>query len=227
LWTAALVLALWPARREADQQTEARPAQPPSRLSDWFAILADRRFWLAIVFAFVGGAAFEGVGLLLGPYLVESGMTGSEVGRFQLGALAGALAVGALLGGRISDRLGHVRVAWFSLLALVLASVSLGLAEANASDDSRAIQLALIEFVYFVVGIFTASSYALFMDLSAARWKATLFSVFMGATNACESASAFAVGQLVPAFSFSGAFIIMTLPSLLGLAILPLLRKKS
>lgn len=228
LWTAALLLAAWSARTVGEpSSTDALEPRPAGRWSDWWAILVDRRLWLAILFALVGGAAFETVGLLLGPYLIESGMTQADVGRFQLGPVAVALAAGALVGGRVSDRLGHIRVAWFSLLAMVLASLSLGLAEAYSPQGAtRAVQLGLIEFEYFVVGVFTASSYALFMDLSAARWKATLFSVFMGATNACESASGFASGQLAATLGFSSTFIIMTVPSLLGLAILPLLRKE-
>lgn len=225
LWGAALLLAVWP--RKSRDAAPVLPVEPGGSLSDWLAILADRRFWIALAFAFVGGAAFEGVGILLGPYLIASGFTREQVGRFQLGPLAAALAVGALAGGRISDQFGHVRVAWCSLLCMILAACALALAEANAASESRALEQALIVFQWVVVGVFTASSYAMFMDLSAARWKATLFSVFMGATNACEAASGFAAGQLAAAFGFSTAFIMMTVPSLLGLLLLPLLRKRA
>jgi hypothetical protein len=64
------------------------------------------------------------------------------------------------------------------------------------------------------------------MDLSASRWKATMFSAFMGATNACEAGSTFAAGRLATSYGFAATFIIMVIPSLLGLILLPLLRRR-
>jgi MFS family permease len=140
---------------------------------------------------------------------------------FQLGPLAAALGSGALAGGFLADRLGHVRVAWCSLLALIVFNLLLG-----AVGEVSWLALVVIVAEYAVIGIFTASSYALFMDIASAGLKATLFSAFTGATNACEAFSALAAGRLAVTFSFSAAFTMMTLPSLVALAILPWLRKR-
>ncbi len=223
LWTAAIVLGFLLSTAERTSKTNVGDvrAQPSIVL-----ILRGGLFWLAVLFAFVGGAAFESVGALLGPYLQDAALSLEQIGLFQIGPLAGAMALGALFGGKVADRFGHVRVAWCGLLALVLLNLTLGLTE-MAEDASSAIRLPLIIAVYVVIGIFTASSYALFMDLAQGRWQATVFSALMGVTNACEAGSAYASGWLAAAFGYSATFIMMTVPSVVGLAILPLLRRRS
>ncbi|MBP1689319.1 MAG: hypothetical protein H6Q33_5462 [Deltaproteobacteria bacterium] len=71
------------------------------------------------------------------------------------------------------------------------------------------------------IGAFTASSYALFMELTDPALGATQFSTFMAATNACESWSSAAVGRMIPAIGYPGAFSLLALVSL---ATLPVLR---
>jgi MFS family permease len=230
LWSTALIMVFWrPRKPSAAERTTMQEAAPAAAMDDGFRladILRDRRTWIAIAFALVGGAAFESLGALLGPFLVEAGITLDSIGAFQLGPLAGALAVGALVGGRIADRFGHVRVAWCSLLVMVGLNIALGLVEAYAATEHHTLRLCVITAQYAVVGVFTASSFALFMDLSASRWKATMFSAFMGATNACEAGSTFAAGRLATSYGYAATFIIMVIPSLLGLILLPLLRRR-
>ncbi len=232
LWLAALALLLLPPLRNA------APVGRRSAAETWQGvrqILRNPRIWLALLFALVGGTAFEAVGALVGPYLTAAQFQLESIGLFQIGPLAGAMAAEALVGGRISDRFGHVRVAWFSLALLIGFNIVLGVL-GLAAPGAHYASLGLITAQYAVIGVFTASSYALLMDLAWGRWQATLFSAFMGATNACEVASTFVAGRLVasvpapaaaPTLGFSSTFIIMTLPSLAGLAILPLLRRRA
>lgn len=231
LWSTAMLLAIWSPRR----RNEVPPPVPnpthqqvdgPSSAAGLAAILGDQRIWLAFAFALVGGTAFEGVGALLGPFLVESGVALESVGAFQLGPLAGALAIGALLGGRLADRFGHTVVAMCSLTIVAGLCVALGTADAYTQPDYHALRLGIIVALFAVVGTFTASSYALFMDLSTSRWKGTLFSAFMGATNACEAGSAFVAGQLAVNFGFPATFTMMIVPSLVGVGLLLRLRSR-
>ncbi len=177
-------------------------------------------------FALTGGAAFETVGALLGPYLQALSLSLSEMGLFQIGPLAAAMAAGALVGGRVADRFGHVRVAWLAGCGLVCLNLALA-AVGVYWPDVTWLRLAVIVCQYVVIGIFTASTYALFMDLAAGRWQATLFSALMGATNACEAASALLAGRLATNVGFSAVFIMMTVPSLFGLVILPFLQRRT
>jgi len=229
LWSVASILALWPTRRYNSVERICTPATSATATVNgttrWADLLRDRRIWLGLAFALLAGTAFESVGALLGPFLIEAGMTLEGVGAFQLGPLAGALALGALLGGRVADRFGHLRMARYSLLAMIAANVVLGAVHLYAAPERHASRLAVVVAQYTIVGVFTASSYALFMDLVAARWKATMFSAFMGATNACEAGSAYVAGKLAVNYGYGPTFIIMVVPSLLGFAVLTWLER--
>lgn len=174
----------------------------------------------ALGFALVAGAGFEAVGAVAGPFLVDLGHDGAAVGRFLALPAVAAMLAGALAGGHLADRLGRVRAA-ASFLVLVAGAV--GATAWAAASDAGAVLPALTA-VYVALGLFTAASYALFMDATHPRLGATQFSAFMAATNACEAWSAFAVGRLSSragypaAFAALGAVSLLGLPLLLGLA---------
>ncbi|REK10527.1 MAG: MFS transporter [Planctomycetota bacterium] len=223
LWSSAVLLATFaPASARAAVRSTS-DAQPRPRL---ISVLRSPLLWLAIAFALVSGASFESVGALLGPFLKSAGYSLEQTAWFQLGPIAAAMACGALFGGRIADRFGHVRVAAASLLALVLVNLALAGFETTSINSSE-LRLTFIAVMYAVVGVFTASSYALFMDVARGPWQATVFSGLMGLTNACESASARTAGMLAATLGYPAAFTMMTLPSLVGLAILPLIRRRN
>jgi len=74
--------------------------------------------------------------------------------------------------------------------------------------------------VYLGIGWFTASSYALFMDLTDVRLGATQFSTFMAATNACEAWAVWVGGRGVANFGYGPALLGMAALGLLGLIFL-------
>ena len=80
--------------------------------------------------------------------------------------------------------------------------------------------------MYFFIGLFTAASYALFMDLTDARLGGTQFSTFMAATNGCESGSAWAGGRIVGVANYATAFLALSAVSLLSLPLLKRLAKE-
>jgi hypothetical protein len=70
---------------------------------------------------------------------------------------------------------------------------------------------------YTAVGAFTAASYAWFAGRAAGPACATAFSLFMAATNGCESWSAAALGTLVPRYGWSVALGTLAFIGALGL----------
>jgi MFS family permease len=182
------------------------------------AALSQRSTWLGLVFAATSGAGFEAVGVLAGPLLLDHGLASKAVGLFFGLPVVVAMAVGAVLGGQASDRFGVRRTVLLSALFLGACVLSLAwLAHIGAQPTAL---ISVLSAVYFGIGLFTASSYALFMALTDKSLGATQFSAFMGATNLCESWSARWSGALAESRGYSSAF---ALPALAALAALPLL----
>lgn len=217
VWVTMLLLAF--ARPPADAGT---PERPRDFLITLRGALSRRETWLGLAFAAVGGAAFEAVGAVAGPYLVDRGFDSAAVGQFLAVPVVVAMLAGSLAGGVLSDRVGRLRAVTGCLL-LIAATV---LVLAALQDASAAVTLALLGTLYLGIGLFTASSYALFMDLTHVRLGATQFSSYMAATNLCESWSGFSVGRLTAAFGYGPAFATMAAASLAGLPLLRLLRRR-
>ena len=202
-----------------------REAEPPARAASgsFFAHLTAmmrvRSTWVGLAFALVSASAFEATGQLAGPFLVDRGVASSTIGVFFGLFVVSAMLVGGLIGGLLSDRWGRTQSAALGLVGFVSLIVVLALADLGGGGSATLI--ALLTAMYFFVGLFTAASYAIFMDLTDPRIGATQFSAFMAGTNACESWSAWSGGRIVAAQGYPAAFLVMSAVSLLGL---PLLR---
>lgn len=133
---------------------------------------------------------------------------------------------GGLAGGAAADRFGRLRTAALSLAGFAGAIVVLAAADA-AGGAGTPVLIALLGVMYFFVGVFTAASYALFMDLTDPRLGATQFSAYMAATNACESWSAWGGGRLAAAYGYPAAFVVMSLVSIASLPLLAVMRRMS
>lgn len=178
-----------------------------------------RRTWQGLGFALLSGAGFELAGAVAGPFLLDHGVSKTSVGWFLSLPVVAAMLAGAVAGGRLSDRLGRRRAA--ALALSLTCAVVLSVAAADAAGAGPRALIALFTALYAAIGVFTAASYALFMELTDARLGATQFSAYMGATNACESWSAVLGGRLIAASGYPAAFAAM---ALLSLSALPLLR---
>jgi MFS family permease len=176
--------------------------------------------WGGIAVALVGGAAFKALDVVLGPFLIDHGYDKTEIGWFSAGPMIVAAMLGALLGGSLADRFSRTRTA---AAALVLAIA--GVSAVAALDRARAgsggpLLLVMLVGCAFAVGVYTSSSYALFMDLTRPAIAATQFSAFMGATNGCESWSVWSMGRLHIAHGYGASLLALCGVSLL---VLPLL----
>ena len=80
--------------------------------------------------------------------------------------------------------------------------------------------------MHFAIGLFTASSYAMLMDLTDKDVSATQYSAYMGAVNACESWTGYSFAAAYRSTSsYAFSFSLFAALSLLGLLILPILRR--
>jgi len=206
-----------------------REAEPPAHdgVGQFFRALSTMArlgtTWIGLAFALVSASGFEATGQLAGPYLVDRGVPSSVIGVFFGVFVVASMLAGGLLGGVLSDRWGRAHTAAGSLVGFVLMIVLLALADLGGGSQAVAL-LGILTGMYFFVGVFTASSYAIFMDLTHPRIGATQFSAFMAATNACESWSAWSSGRIVAGHGYPAAFLVMSAVSLAGLPLLWLMR---
>jgi MFS transporter, PAT family, beta-lactamase induction signal transducer AmpG len=182
--------------------------------------------WIGLAFALTSAAAFEATGQLAGPFLVDRDVPETTIGIFFGIVVVAAMLTGGLVGGIISDRTGRLKTVGLSLLGFVSFILILAGVDVAATAGAAAL-IALLAGMYFFVGVFTAASYALFMDLTEPRLGATQFSAYMAATNACESWSAWGSGRLVAAQGYPAAFVVMSVVSLAALPLLAVMRRMS
>lgn len=172
---------------------EPRIERAPVRARAVVAHVATRAGLAGLAVALLIGAGFEFFGVSAGPRLLDLGNSEATVAVFY-GLLAPAgLALGALAGGWLGDRVGPLGGTSMSLAVLtgVLAWIAVGTAAPGVSGAA----LAWFVAGYVGIGALTATSYALFMTLSRGEYAATRFSLFMAMTNACEAWSAFVGGR--------------------------------
>lgn len=178
-----------------------------------------RRTWLGLAFALTSAAAFEAAGALAGPYLIDRQVSSATIGFFFAVPVVAAMVLGGVLGGNLSDRWGRAKAVGLFLIGFVALVAALGLLE-QAGLASARVALALLTALYFFIGLFTAASYALFMDLTDPRAGGTQFSTFMAATNACEAWAGWTGGQLAARAGYGIGFLLMSAASLLSLPFL-------
>ena len=221
LWIlVAMIAALW--------LRQIEPPHRPDGASFAGALAAAARMkatWIGLAFALVAGAAFEATGQLAGPYLVDRSVPETSIGVFFGLVVVAAMLTGGLTGGAAADRFGRLKTAALSLVGF--SAFIVVLAVADGAGTTAAVLMALLAAMYFFVGLFTAASYALFMDLTDPRLGATQFSAYMAATNACESWSAWGGGRLAAAYGYPAAFVVMSLVSLASLPLLAGIRRIS
>jgi MFS family permease len=220
LWSATSLVVVSGDRAPEVVLAEGHDTDPSEFLAALRAALRQPATWLALVFAAVSGAGFEGLGAVAGPLLVDRGLTEGSIGAFYSASLL-AMIAGAALGGAASDRWGRVRSA-ASFLVFIAASV---VAVAWGTRGAGAVPVvAPMVAMYLGYGMFIAASYALFMDLTDPRLGATQFSAYMGATNACEAWAGFAAGSAAARFGYATGLTALAAISLLGLPLLAAMR---
>ncbi len=187
--------------------------------------LARPTTWLGLAFAALAGAGFEALGAFAGPLLTERAGGAIEIaGLFFLVHAVVAMAIGGIVGGRLTDRVGARRGTLLAGLVLGAAILATSAVIEMQELGGPNVLVACLTAVYVAIGWFTAASYALFMDWTDARLGATQFSAYMGATNVCESWSAAAAGKLIPRVGYGATFGVL---ATIGIGALALLSSRS
>ncbi len=182
------------------------------------------RTWLALLFAAVAGAAFEGAGAVAGPFLTDHGAAETTVGIFFAAVAVGAMLLGAVGGGFLTDRGGALRSIGAGQAAICVAV--LALAGVDAAGGGAAGSLVAMTALYAGIGLYTASSYALLMNVADGAARATLFSAFMGATNLCELMLTRAVGWMQARGGYAIAFVVLVVVAAAATTTVPALARR-
>ena len=191
---------------------------------DLFGAIRGRRFWVGIAFALTGPAAFKAFEVVIGPFLIDRGLTKEDVGSFTAVVMIGAMVAGSLIGGRLADRFSRKGFVASSLGFIIATLITLSITDIMTGQSGGTHLLFLIAVTAFGIGLFTVAAYAMFMDLTEPRIAATQFSAFMGATNGCEAWSTLLMGQLIAGFGYATGILSLcgvSLASLLLLLALP------
>ena len=198
-----------------------RHAPTTSLHRTYVRVLQQPQTWWGIAFALVAGAAFKSFEVIYPLYswsIVVSGI--STIGYFTAGPMIGAMVIGSILGGWSSDRAGCSPLARNTLIALA-GLISLVAFYDHATEGVVGWPLfAMLILIGLAMGVFTAASYALFMNLTQPGIAATQFSTFMGAVNGCESWSVYVLGLLVTAGGYDLGLLTMCAISLFAIPIL-------
>lgn len=220
LIAAILSSALLLARSKIQMQHNLEQGDRRQRLQAFAARLKTvaraRSTWLGFAVAVFGGAAFEGTGAVAGPYLVDRGVSAETVGMFFGLPVIVAMMTGSLLGGFTADKLSKRTAVIVFITFIVTVVMALGILDLYF-DGEKTLLLPMLTLLYLGIGLFTAASYAFFMEITQPHLAATQFSAFMGATNLCEAWSAFVIGRMIGEFGYAAAFIGMSLMSLVAL----------
>lgn len=216
IWCSLMMLWRW-----VDSSPAARPhdhnAARVLLVDALVAMVRRRSTWYALGFALAGGAAFEASGALRGPYLIDLGASEESIAWFFSLPSTAAMLIGGLLGGWASDWLGRIKSVAIFLSVVIAGVVTLSCLPAAAPLGTH---FAVFAVIYFAIGLFTAASYAMFMDLADPAAAATQFTLFMAATNMCEVWAVWAGGRWTEFGGYGLAFLGMGAVSAVSLLLL-------
>ncbi len=180
----------------------------------------NKNTWLAILFALTSAAAFEVAGGLAGPFLTDLKVSQETIGVFFALPVVIAMFIGGLIGGYMSDKIPRKSAVQMFLSGFVVTIIIISVYNFIEPLINDVVFLSAYTVMYFFVGLFTSSSYALFMDLTNPAIGGTQFSTYMAATNGCEAWTVWSAGLIVTGYGYSPAFILMCVVSLLSLLVL-------
>ena len=179
------------------------------------------RHWAAFAFALTGPAAFKAFEVIIGPFLIDRGLSENEVGTFTATVMIGAMVYGSVLGGCLADRFQRNSFVAGALAFIVASLSAVSITDIVTNEVGGWLLLLPIAVTGLGIGVFTVAAYALFMDMTEPRIAATQFSAYMGATNGCEAWSTLLLGQLVAGYGYAYGILSLCAVSALSLLLLP------
>jgi len=225
IWLIAIIVALFVRPVRQKETGDAPGATFRSYRRHLASAVRSKKVWIGLVFAGVSGAAFEGVGAVGGPFLVDRGLSESAVGWFFSLPAVGGMIIGSLAGGFSADRFGTARTVRTGILFIAATTITIALMQEASGLFPNSWIIGAFFTLYVGIGFFTASTYAMFMNLTDPSLGATQFSAYMGATNGCEAWAGFLTGRLSGAFGFPVAFAAVAVISTLSVMMVPPLHR--
>lgn len=187
---------------------------------------SSKNTWLVILFAMTSAAAFEVAGGLAGPFLKDLDISKEQIGFFFFIPVVALMLFGGLMGGWLSDHRNRKKSVGRFLIGFVFFVILLGVMRLSGNIYAPFFYYLGFSGMYLFVGMFTASSYALFMDQTNPKIGATQFSTYMAATNGCEAWTIWLAGKITGLWDYSEAFLIFGLVSLISLIVLRFIKKE-
>lgn len=173
--------------------------------------------WYTIAFALTSAAALETAGGMCGSFLTDKQVDMESIGFFFGIPVVLAMLLGGLAGGFLSDKISRKKSVSLYVFGFVLVIGTIAVLDLTEPDVSRFTWMVLFAGMYFITGMFTAASYALFMDVTNPKLGATEFSTFMAAVNGCEAWVLWSAGITAASYNYSVAFLVMCLVSLFSM----------
>ncbi len=198
------------------------PPAPHTPAADWLALLRD---WVSqpgsrLLFAFVllyklGDSA---MGPMVKPFLLDTGLTATEVGLLSTTAGALLVSIGAIVGGDLLSRIGMTR--GVLILGSLQAVSNLGYAAAAATGTHTAAYLASF-CESLTAGLGTAALLALSMRAATGPQAATRFAILTAIVGLTRTLAGSISGVAVARVGYAEWFLVTFLLALPALALVP------
>lgn len=213
LLTAASIVPVLMIPREAGQRVGAGPFARPGLLRTIRRPGAVLMLSVAALFHFAESIA----GSMLGPILIDSGLSLREVGIVTGAGVACTAVLGAGVGGPLSHRFGAVRTAIVSgtLTALSLLLWSL-MAVWGSVSLTGAISVMLVGGI--TGGVAYVAFFTIFMQWASPDQAGTDFTVLQCTESCTNIVAAIVAGQLAALIGFSGLFAAASLVGIVAIA---------
>ncbi len=211
------LMLVWQAREPHEDEEQNQSESALRRCHELFRqLIRSARtsvVWLGLGFALVAPAAFKSLEAVIGPFLIDRGYDELEVGSFTATFMIGAMIVGSLLAGRLSQRFPMRR---FVAVALLMNLASIGTLAVSDWITPGTFLLPLLTVIALTIGMLTVAMYAWLMNITDKSLAATQFTLFMAGTNACEAWSTIAFGQLQVRFGYPSSMAVLCMISSLA-----------
>ena len=205
---------------ENDRQEFILPTEHLSLLRQLCNLVKSNSMRRTLCFALISGAAFESVGAVAGPFLIDSGFSKETVGAFFSLPVVFCMLVGTSLSALCFRGVSSQVALRWALISMVSAVILMALSAQSDLNGETYLPLISLAILYITVGLFTTSSYSYFMSRTEKSSGATEFSALMATTNMCEIGSTMIIGRLIPLLGYGLSFFVMALVSLCSLGVL-------